>query len=89
VSETETLAKLEIEIPAEPSVVWGYVTDPSNRVRYVPGVVRVDEVPLAGRRGIGTTNHCVHGAGASVEEVLDWRPFEYFTLKNTMPGLPR
>ena len=45
------------------------------------------ETPVDGRRGIGTTNHCVHGAGVSLEEVLDWRPFDYFTLRNTMPGM--
>jgi len=44
-------------------------------------------VPLDGRRGIGTTNHCVHGEGVSLEEVLDWRPYDYFTLKNTMAGM--
>jgi uncharacterized protein YndB with AHSA1/START domain len=77
---------IEAEIPASPAEVWAYVTDPARRADYVPGVERVDEVPMDGRRGIGTTNHCVHGAGVSLEEVLDWRPYEYFTLRNTMQG---
>ena len=32
-----------------------------------------------GRRGVGTTNHCIHGKDAIVEEILDWRPYEYWT----------
>ncbi|HEX2142220.1 MAG TPA: hypothetical protein VHK28_08130, partial [Candidatus Limnocylindria bacterium] len=39
------------------------------------------------RRGVGTRNHCVHGEGASLEEVLDWRPHEYFTVRSVAPGL--
>jgi uncharacterized protein YndB with AHSA1/START domain len=87
VTARDELAKLEADIPASPAEVWAYVTDPSRRADYVPGVERVDETPMDGRRGIGTTNHCVHGAGVSLESVLDWRPFDYFTLKNTMPGM--
>jgi uncharacterized protein YndB with AHSA1/START domain len=78
---------IEADIPASPAEVWAYVTDPARRADYVPGVERVDEVPLDGRRGIGTTNHCVHGEGVSLEEILDWRPYDYFTLKNTMVGM--
>ncbi len=84
----EAFATLEMEVAADPSTVWAFVTDPSNRPQYVPGIVRIDETLAGGRRGIGATNHCVHGAGASLEEVLDWRPFEYFTLKNSMAGVP-
>jgi uncharacterized protein YndB with AHSA1/START domain len=78
---------IEADVPATPAEVWAYVTDPARRADYVPGVERVDEIPADGRRGIGTTNHCVHGEGASLEEILDWRPYEYFTLRNTMPGM--
>lgn len=37
------------------------------------------------RRGVGATTHCLHGAEASVEELLDWRPYDYFTFRNTIP----
>jgi hypothetical protein len=39
------------------------------------------------RRAVGTTNHCMHGKDAIVEEVLDWRPYDYFTVRSTM-GTP-
>jgi hypothetical protein len=30
--------------------------------------------------GVGTKNHCMHGKDAIIEELLDWRPFDYFTV---------
>jgi hypothetical protein len=33
-----------------------------------------------GRRGAGTQNHCFHGKDAVIEDVIDWRPFDYVTL---------
>ena len=32
-----------------------------------------------GRRGPGSANHCMHGKDAVVEEILDWRPYDYVT----------
>ena len=36
------------------------------------------------RRGVGATNHCMHGGGTSIEELLDWRPYDYYTFRNTV-----
>lgn len=87
VTPKDEFESIAADIPASAPEVWAYVTDPARRADFVPGVERVDETPADGRRGIGTRNHCVHGEGVSHEEVLDWRPFDYFTLKNTRPGM--
>jgi hypothetical protein len=44
-----------------------------------------------GRRGTGTKNHCMHGKDAIIEEVVDWRPFDYFTvgIQLPIPGAPK
>lgn len=39
----------------------------------------------AGRRGVGTVNHCIHGKDAVVEEVLDWEPFDHVTYRSLLP----
>jgi hypothetical protein len=54
-----------------------------------PGIMRVDEVTADGRRGTGTRNHCVHGRDVVLEDILDWRPFDYYTteVKPPMPLL--
>jgi uncharacterized protein YndB with AHSA1/START domain len=87
VGERATFKRIEGDLPVPPSVAWTMLTDPSHRVQLIPGVQRIDEAPVEGRRGIGTRNHCVHGDGATLEEILDWRPFEYFTLDNRIPGV--
>jgi hypothetical protein len=39
-----------------------------------------------GRRGPGTTSFCVDGRTTIYEEILDWRPFDYFTETRSLPG---
>jgi len=49
-------------------------------------VTGVEEQPgSAGRRGVGTVNHCIHGQDAVIEEVLDWRPYDYVTYRSQLP----
>ncbi len=74
-------------LPAPPPVVWEFLTDPAKRVRFQAGADRIDQTSPSGRRGVGTTNHCVHGPAAIIEEILDWRPFHYFTIRANVPGL--
>lgn len=76
---------ISYELPGEPALAWTYLTDPGLRLSWQPGVQRVDEQNPLGRRGAGTTNHCVHGRQAIVEEILDWRPFDYFTMDVAVP----
>lgn len=89
VSDRTAFARIEEDLPIAPETAWTYLTDPGQRARLIPGVERIDEVPSDGRRGVGTRNHCVHGDGATLEEILDWRPFEYFTLESSIPGMLR
>jgi hypothetical protein len=48
------------------------------------------EGATGGRRGPGSSNHCMHGADAVVEEILDWRPYDYVTDRTILdtPGGP-
>ncbi len=86
ISERQTGARLDVDLPIPPPIAWQYLTAPQVRIRWQPGIVAFDQDLTNGRRGIGTVNHCVHGEGATLEELLDWRPFEYFTTKATVPG---
>jgi uncharacterized protein YndB with AHSA1/START domain len=74
-------------LPAERQVVWHYLTDPELRPAWQPGMTRIDETSPAGRRGAGTTNHCVHGKDTFLEEIQDWRPFDYLTV-DLRPPMP-
>ena len=72
--------------PAPRDIVWSFMTDPAIRPRWQAGVTGVEELPTVPRRGAGTTNHCIHGKDVIVEEILDWRPTDYVTLRTTMPN---
>ena len=57
------------------------LTDISVYTGYLAGV----ELDHAQDILVGATNHGMHGEGASIEEILDWRPYDYFTYRNTVP----
>jgi uncharacterized protein YndB with AHSA1/START domain len=92
VEPTAALMSIDYTLPAPPDVAWDFLTSPARRLRWQAGVTEiVEEAAAGGRRGVGTTNHCVHGKDAVVEEILDWRPSEYWTLNWQMPipGSPK
>jgi hypothetical protein len=73
------------EFPASVSVVWDFFTSPRKRLLWQTDFTYIDQTNPAGRRGPGTTNHCVHGRGAITEEILDWHPFQYYTHRMVLP----
>ncbi len=40
-----------------------------------------------GRRGVGTVNSWMHVPDVIVEQVADWRPFSYITLRYDVAGV--
>ena len=80
--------EMSFDVPGPPALVWDYLTSPNKRPRYTPGVTSFDQTNPHGRRGRGTTNHCAHGQDVIVEEILDWRPFDYFTVRFVLMGFP-
>src|SRR4051794_26221670 len=85
VTEKESVLTVSMPTTAPPQVVWEYVTLPGRRRGWQAGVTDVLVFDTTGgRRGVGTTNHCMHGKDAVVEEILDWRPYDYFTDRSTV-----
>ena len=91
VPDSELFVALDIELPAPPAIAWEYLTSPARRPRWQTGTIQIIEDLGNGRRGAGTVNHCIHGKDAVVEEILDWRPYDYVTLNSLMPiqGAPK
>ncbi len=83
--------ELTFELPAPPAITWEWLTSPIRRPQWQPGLTAFDEANAGGRRGVGTTNHCVHGRDAIIEEVLAWRPGEILTtrMQLPMPNVPK
>ncbi len=85
-------AGLETALPttAPPQLAWEAITTPGGRMAWSVGVTGVTTDGAGNRRAVGATNHCMHGADEILEQILDWRPFDYVTIRSTMqtPGGP-
>jgi hypothetical protein len=90
VKRENAYAILEFDLAAPRQTVWEYLTVPSQWQKWWPTDALVDQSGNR-RRGVGTQIHCMHGRDAIIEELLDWRPFDYFTLSVLlpMPGAPK
>jgi uncharacterized protein YndB with AHSA1/START domain/class 3 adenylate cyclase len=76
---------LTFEIAAPRPVVWDYFVRPDLRPKW-RAADEVLESLAGGRRGAGTRNHCMHGAVAIIEDVLEWRPFDSMTITTLLPA---
>ncbi|MGH3338070.1 MAG: DUF2652 domain-containing protein, partial [Propionibacteriaceae bacterium] len=85
VDKRQAVYQLDTPSSAPPQVAWEFVTTPGRRITWQLGVTGVEVIATANRRGVGATNHCMHGKNAVVEEILDWRPYDYFTYRGTLP----
>jgi uncharacterized protein YndB with AHSA1/START domain len=82
---------ISYDLPVPPAVAWDWITSPARRQTWQPGLTGFEEATAGGRRGIGTTNHCIHGKDAVIEEVQAWQPPELFTVRMQVPfpGVPK
>lgn len=85
VAAGDALFERSTQVPVDPVTAWNWLTDPA--LRSVWDADLLEQVTPGGRQQPGVTNHCVHGEDVLVEHVLDWRPFDYFTMSYEMPGL--
>lgn len=70
----------EIVTEADPVRVWDYFFDPVKRMTWETMAVGVHrERNARGRGGTGSLFHCNHGEFVSVAQMVDWKPFRYFT----------
>ena len=87
VGRDEAAVVMSYDLPAPRPLAWTYLTEPGLRAIWMPGVQRIDQSTPDGRRATGTRNHCVHGKNVVLEEILDWRPFDYYTVE-VKPPMP-
>jgi hypothetical protein len=84
VDQRQAAYQLDAPTSAPPQVAWEFVTTPGRRITWQVGVTSVEVIATGNRRGVGATNHCMHGKSATIEEILDWRPYDYFTARTTV-----
>jgi hypothetical protein len=68
-----------------PPVVWQYLVDPVQRLRWACVMFNKDpddyQLNARGRGGAGAKVHCNHGPAEAYREIIDWRPYQYFTTR--------
>ncbi len=85
VSEEEAFLTVSVPTNVPPQVAWEFLTMPGRRMTWQPWVTQVTvKGAMGGRRGPGSSNHCMHGKDAVIEEILDWRPYDYVTDRTTL-----
>src|SRR5437867_5132678 len=78
----ESVFAHSVPTSAPPQVAWEFVTQPGRRRLWQSGATDVLVLDTqGGRRGVGSTNHCMHGKEAIIEDILDWRPYDYYTVR--------
>lgn len=84
VAPEEAWLTFEWEAPLPPSLVWEYLTTPRLEQQWAgyDSVERTDS--LGGRLQIESTYHCAHGGGHYFNKILDWKPFEYVSLDQSI-----
>lgn len=65
-----------------PYEVWDVLNDPSNRIKWehLDSIQGSDDRPSIGRQNI-----CLEENKVFKEILLDWKPFEYFTVERVLP----
>jgi uncharacterized protein YndB with AHSA1/START domain len=86
ITDADVAFDVEATVAAEPSVVWAHLTSPALRTRW-EGPIRIEETSTGGRRGVGTTSECVTGRLATLEEIVDWRPYDRVAWRLAVPGI--
>jgi hypothetical protein len=68
-----------------PPYVWSWMNEPEKRKLYSLDPHSLKFIPIlrpGGRTGEGATTHCVHGKNIAMREtILDWKPFDYYTVE--------
>ena len=67
-------------------MVWAHLTSPALRTRW-EGPIAIEETSAGGRRGVGTTAQCVTGRLATLEEIVDWQPYDRVAWRLAVPGI--
>ena len=73
-------------VPSSPATVWAHLTSPALRPTW-EGPIVISEMAGDGRRGAGTRSQCVTGRLATLEEIVDWQPYDHVACRLAVEGV--
>jgi uncharacterized protein YndB with AHSA1/START domain len=86
IEASDALFEVLVEVPADSATVWAHLTSPGLRPMW-EGPIVITETAMDGRRGVGTRAQCVTGRLATLEEIVDWQPYEHVGYRLAVPDL--
>lgn len=78
IPDEEALYSFTLDYPIDSTHLWDWINDPEKRTQWFILPWSAWTRP-GGRTGAGAVNHCYHGIGDTLETILDWQPFDYYT----------
>ena len=87
VSAEEAWVKSEGELPYPPALIWEFLTTPALEAGFLGYDFAERADVLGGRVREGSGFHCAHGDLHVYSKVLDWKPFEYYTMEQSALGI--
>jgi len=87
VDAQEAWVKWEGNIPFPPALIWEFLTKPELEAGFLgyDYAERIDTLGGCVREGAGF--HCAHGDLHIHSKILDWKPFDYYTLEQSALGI--
>lgn len=79
-------ATLTVDFTFKPSQLWDALNDLNKRPLWIPNTKWNTLLRPAGRTSIGAKNHCAHSNNTMIEQILDWKPFSYYTVQLSPPS---
>ena len=71
----------EIDVPYPPALVWEVLNTPSLEGRMLQLDVAERTDSMGGRLREESQFHCAHGDAHFYAKMIDWKPFEYYTIR--------
>ena len=78
--------KCEVDLPFPPALIWEYLTKPDLEAGFL-GYDYAERTDPGGRVQEGSGFHCAHGDLHVYSRIMDWKPFEYYTLEQSALGI--
>jgi hypothetical protein len=87
VGAEEAWIKYEADLPFPPPLVWEYLTNPVLEAGFLGYDFAERSDQLGGRVREEAQFHCAHGDLHIDNKILDWKPFEYYTVQQSVRNL--
>jgi hypothetical protein len=87
VTVEEAWIKYEADLSFPPALIWEFLTTPELEAGFL-GYDYAERADLLGGRVREDSGfHCAHGDLHVYSKVLDWKPFEYYTMEQSALGI--